>query len=215
MILPFSFTFDKELFLVKKFFHLIRQWQRNFEWHCEEYLSRRVKCLSSCWGGTEFTWEPTYRAKGGPGSDAVSSPGSCASEASWTLGWLTAAALLSIDCWKKSTSPSSTFVKVRFPLWTLKSGKTPFSTFKTVHLTLLALLQAVLKVVLSFSFLFISAESLKDHSKSQKNHKIKNSILLDSTWIDLYSEHIIWYVLVQSFSVVLDLCFSVINWNDS
>jgi hypothetical protein len=35
-------------------------------------------------------------------------------------------------------------------------------------------------VVLSFSFLFISAESLKI-SKPQKNHKIENPILLDST----------------------------------
>jgi hypothetical protein len=35
--------------------------------------------------------------------------------------------------------------------------------------------------VLSFSFLFILAESLKNHSKSQKKHKMKNSILLDST----------------------------------
>jgi hypothetical protein len=32
-----------------------------------------------------------------------------------------------------------------------------------------------------FFFLFISAKSLKNHSKSQKNHKIKNLILLDST----------------------------------
>jgi hypothetical protein len=47
-----------------------------------------------------------------------------------------------------------------------------------------------------FSFLFISVESLKIHSKSQKNHKIENLILLDSTWVDLYSEYIIWYVLV-------------------
>jgi hypothetical protein len=35
--------------------------------------------------------------------------------------------------------------------------------------------------VLSFSFLFISSESLKNHSKSQKTHKIENPILLDST----------------------------------
>ena len=32
-----------------------------------------------------------------------------------------------------------------------------------------------------FSFLFILAESLKNHSKSQKNHKMENLILLDST----------------------------------
>jgi hypothetical protein len=30
-------------------------------------------------------------------------------------------------------------------------------------------------------FLFISSESLKNYSKSQKNHKMKNPILLDST----------------------------------
>jgi hypothetical protein len=30
-------------------------------------------------------------------------------------------------------------------------------------------------------FLFISVESLKNHSKLQKNHKIENPILLDST----------------------------------
>jgi hypothetical protein len=44
--------------------------------------------------------------------------------------------------------------------------------------------------------LFISAEPLKNHSKSQKNHKMKNLILLDSTWVDLYSEYIIRYALV-------------------
>jgi hypothetical protein len=40
---------------------------------------------------------------------------------------------------------------------------------------------ATVTVVLSFSFKFISSESLKNHSKSQKNHKIENPILLDST----------------------------------
>jgi hypothetical protein len=50
-----------------------------------------------------------------------------------------------------------------------------------------------------FLFLFIFAESLKNHNKSQKNHKIENLILLDSTWVDLHSELITWYALVQSF----------------
>jgi len=54
-------------------------------------------------------------------------------------------------------------------------------------------------VVLSFSFLLISVESLKNYSKSQKNHKMENSILLDSAWVDLNSKNIIWYYLVQSF----------------
>jgi hypothetical protein len=40
---------------------------------------------------------------------------------------------------------------------------------------------ATVTVVLPFSYLFISSESLKNHSKSQKNHKMKNLILLDST----------------------------------
>jgi hypothetical protein len=32
-----------------------------------------------------------------------------------------------------------------------------------------------------FSFMFISAGSLKNHSKSHKNNKIENQIVLDST----------------------------------
>ena len=38
---------------------------------------------------------------------------------------------------------------------------------------------------------------LKNHSKSQKNHKIENPIVLDSKWVDLHSERIIWYALVH------------------
>ena len=44
-----------------------------------------------------------------------------------------------------------------------------------------------------FSFLFYLAEYLKIHNKSQKNHKIKNQILLE---VDIQSEHIIWYDLL-------------------
>jgi hypothetical protein len=54
-------------------------------------------------------------------------------------------------------------------------------------------------VMAVLSFLLIFAEYLKNHSKSQKNLKIENLILLDSTWVDLHNEHIIWYTLVQSF----------------
>jgi hypothetical protein len=39
---------------------------------------------------------------------------------------------------------------------------------------------AIVTIVLSFPFLLISTESLKNYSKSQKNHKIENLILLDS-----------------------------------
>ena len=40
---------------------------------------------------------------------------------------------------------------------------------------------------------------LKNHSKSQKNHKMENPIVLDSKWVDLHNEHIIWYALVYYF----------------
>jgi hypothetical protein len=40
---------------------------------------------------------------------------------------------------------------------------------------------AIVTLVLSFSFLIISAEYLKSYSKSQKNYKIENLIFLDST----------------------------------
>jgi hypothetical protein len=58
---------------------------------------------------------------------------------------------------------------------------------------------ATVIAVLSLFYLFIFAEYLKNHSKSQKNHKIENLILLYSTWVNLHSEHIIRYALVQSF----------------
>ena len=91
-------------------------------------------------------------------------------------------------------------LKFGFPPTTIKPGISPPLTFQTVHFTSLERfwrLFATVTVVLSFSFFKkILVESLKNHSKSQKNHKIENTILLDSTWVDIRSEYIIWYTLV-------------------
>jgi hypothetical protein len=40
---------------------------------------------------------------------------------------------------------------------------------------------------------------LKNHSKSQKNHKMKNQIVLDFKLVVLRSEHTIWNTLVHIF----------------
>jgi hypothetical protein len=77
------------------------------------------------------------------------------------------------------------------PFRTIKPEIFPPPTLKTVRFISLAGFGrwfcyinggfATVTAVLSFSFLFISAESLKNHSKSQKNRKMENLILLDST----------------------------------
>jgi hypothetical protein len=95
---------------------------------------------------------------------------------------------------KKTRAFKKSFEKVYIIPLTIQSGllhssnyKIGFSTpelFKIGQIIPQAVLDGVfatVTVILSFSFLFISAESLKNHSKSQKNHKIENSILLDST----------------------------------
>jgi hypothetical protein len=43
------------------------------------------------------------------------------------------------------------------------------------------------------------AAVLKNHSKSQKNHKMKNQIVLDLKLVVLRSEHTIWDTLVHIF----------------
>ena len=86
-----------------------------------------------------------------------------------------------------------------FSPWTLKQAKPSPWTFKTVRFPSLTGYKRFSKAVLSFYFLFISVESLKNHSKSQKNHKIKNPVLLNSAWVDIDSEHIIWYALEHIF----------------
>jgi hypothetical protein len=40
---------------------------------------------------------------------------------------------------------------------------------------------------------------LKNHSKSYKNHKMKNQIVLDFKLVVLHSEHTIWNTLVHVF----------------
>jgi hypothetical protein len=73
---------------------------------------------------------------------------------------------------------SLNYRKSTFPRSTLKPEKARLPTLKTGHMTpwLFSLVS-----FLFFSFMFISAESLRNHSKSQKNHKMQNSVVLDST----------------------------------
>jgi hypothetical protein len=70
----------------------------------------------------------------------------------------------------------------------MKQSNLPSKLSKTIYFTLWAVFGSdfatVTEVCYSdsvLSFLFIFAEYLKNHSKSQKNHKIENLILLDST----------------------------------
>jgi hypothetical protein len=64
--------------------------------------------------------------------------------------------------------------KSAFPPWTLnRVNHLPQLNFKTVRFTSLIGYTRFSKPVLSFSFLFISVESLKNHSKLKKNHKME------------------------------------------
>jgi hypothetical protein len=70
----------------------------------------------------------------------------------------------------------------------MKRSNLPPELSKTVYFTLWAVFDGGFATVTAgcysdsvLSFLFIFAEYLKNHSKSQKNHKIENLILLDST----------------------------------
>jgi hypothetical protein len=89
---------------------------------------------------------------------------------------------------KKFTLPPSIFAKVRFSSLNSKIGQnTPLK--KSFVLPSWPCYKQFWRQF--YLFLFILIESLKNYSKSQKNHKIKNSILLDFTWVDLHREYII------------------------
>ena len=101
---------------------------------------------------------------------------------------------------QKSILPPPTITKVWFSSYNYKTG---YFTSLNFSNRAFYLPRAVFKTVCyskhSFVFFFlkkISVESLKNHSKTQKNHKIENLILLDSTRVDIRSEYIIWYTLV-------------------
>ena len=78
---------------------------------------------------------------------------------------------------------------------TMKRSDLPHEFFKTVYSTPQTVFDGGFATVTGFCysnsrfaivagvfvFFLISAESLKNHSKSQKNHKMENLILLDST----------------------------------
>jgi hypothetical protein len=49
---------------------------------------------------------------------------------------------------------------------------------------------------------------LKNHSKSQKNRKMINQIVLDIKLVVLRNKHTIWDTLVHVFFITLDLCLS-------
>jgi hypothetical protein len=99
---------------------------------------------------------------------------------------------------EKSTFSPPTFAKVRFSSINFKTGQTTSLSFSNRAFYLPgAVLKAgcyskrwyatvnggfaTVSVFCLFFFLFILSESLKNHSKSQKNYKIKNSILLHYT----------------------------------
>ena len=75
-----------------------------------------------------------------------------------------------------------------FPPWTMKPSVWTPRTRNTGYFTSLT---SFSKWFSFFSFIFILTKYLKNYSKSYKNHKIENQILLDSTLLDLCSEYII------------------------
>ena len=113
-----------------------------------------------------------------------------------------------LNWWKKSFLPPWTLGRVRFFSLKFETGRPASSDSRNRSQDLL---ERVWGQFYYFSFMFILTESLENYSKLQKNIKYKKLILLDSIWVDIRSEHIIWYTLVYYFTIYLDIYFFVIN----
>ena len=89
---------------------------------------------------------PNKSSTSGPNKSSTSRPFVCtglkpAQHSPTNPGWLAGRCdSAEVDRGEKVHVTFSIFAKVRFSVWTLKSGKTPPSTFKTVLLTSLTLL---------------------------------------------------------------------------
>ena len=79
---------------------------------------------------------------------------------------------MTYSSWKKSISPLNIWGVDYITLQPMKRSVSPPNFSKPVTLSSKAVL---------------------------KNHKMKNSIALDSKWVELHSKHIIWYALVHVF----------------
>ena len=80
---------------------------------------------------------------------------------------------------KSSFFLPSTLVRICF--YSLKPSVQPPQTHETVHVTSLSSLRLRWQCFFSFSFIFILTRYLKNHNKSQNNHKMEYQILLNFT----------------------------------
>ena len=154
---------------------------QHFAYHHDQAIRERINALigevspSSGNGAGQLTWRfhQDHQKNNQGGCTYRSEMDNWSGRVSLLLSWIPSER----DVWerKKSTSPSPMGVDY-ITLQTMKRSISSLNFLKPAKLSPKAV--------------------LKNHRKSQKNHKMENSIVLDSKWVDLHSEHIIWYPLV-------------------